>query len=45
MIIVNKDGQLVTAVGGNESKTNLPNRRAVMRMLNNNGGFSGVPLD
>ncbi|MDH2274434.1 polymorphic toxin-type HINT domain-containing protein, partial [Moraxella porci] len=45
VIIVNKDGQLVTAVGGNESKTNLPNRRAVMRMLNNNGGFSGVPLD
>ena len=26
VIIVNKDGQLVTAVGGNESKTNLPNR-------------------
>uniref|UniRef100_UPI0026EC29D1 hypothetical protein n=1 Tax=Conchiformibius steedae TaxID=153493 RepID=UPI0026EC29D1 len=45
VIILNNKNELVTAVGGNESKRNLPNRATVMRMLNNNGGFSGVPID
>ncbi|WP_367103976.1 hypothetical protein [uncultured Psychrobacter sp.] len=43
VLIVNRNNELVTAVGGNTKS--LPNRKAVTQMLNNNGGFSGLPLD
>ena len=43
VIIVNKDNKIVSAIGG--TKESLPNRRAVVTMLNNNGGFSGIALD
>ena len=45
VIVINKDNELITAVGGNESRQKLPNRAAVMKMLKNHGGFSGIPVD
>lgn len=43
VIIVNRENKLVTAVSGNTGS--LPNRKAVMKMLDNNGDFSGAPID
>lgn len=41
VIIVNRENKLVTAVGGNTGS--LPNRKAVMKMLNNNRPLSKLP--
>ncbi len=42
VVITNSDGKVVTCVGGNTKS--LPSWRAVTKMLNNNGGFSSLPL-
>ena len=46
VLVLNSNNMVVTAVGGTipPDKFSLPNRKAVMKMLNNNGGFSGLPV-
>lgn len=43
VVIVNKDGQVITTVGGNTKS--LRNWSDVTKMLNNNGGYSSLPVD
>jgi hypothetical protein len=43
VVIVNKEGKVITTVGGKE-KT-LDNWKKVTKMLNNNGGYSSLPMD
>ena len=46
VLVLNSNNMVVTAVGGTipPDKFSLPNRKTVMKMLNNNGGFSGLPV-
>ncbi|MBB5196926.1 hypothetical protein [Anaerocolumna cellulosilytica] len=41
VVITNKNGQVITAVGGNTKS--LRNWSDVTKMLNNHGGYSSLP--
>ena len=43
VIIKNSKGEIVTAVGGNTKS--LKTWKNVIRMLNNNGGYSSLPMN
>ncbi len=44
VIITNSKGEIITAVGGN-TKSLKTWKDVVIRMLNNNGGYSSLPIN
>lgn len=42
VVIYNNEGKIITTVGGNTKS--LKTWSDVVRMLNNNGGFSSLPI-
>ena len=43
VVIVNKNNEVITTVGGNTKS--LRNWKDITKMLNNNGGYSSLPVD
>jgi len=43
VVITNRNGDIITTVGGNTKS--LKNWKDVTKMLDNNGGYSSLPID